>query len=166
MHVVIFCDMEGISCIEHWDQVTGGTALYEECRKLYTDEMNAAVRGARAAGASRSKWWIVMAQAAPIVLKALSLSAWKLARNIFSAIPGHAILHLLSRDVMPSYSWERTPWRVRPMAYSVTRSPPKPGTTHGSMIRWSVRAASWRPSPDVGMSLRYLSQATKRPGAR
>src|SRR2546430_4871102 len=53
MYVVIFCDMEGISCIEHWDQVTGGKALYEECRKLYTDEMNAAVRGARAAGASR-----------------------------------------------------------------------------------------------------------------
>src|SRR5437764_12118090 len=53
MYVVIFCDMEGISCIEHWDQVTGGKALYEECRKLYTDEMNAAVRGGRAAGASK-----------------------------------------------------------------------------------------------------------------
>src|SRR5581483_6221610 len=51
MKVVIFCDMEGVSCIETWEQVTGGTALYEECRKLYTDEMNAAVRGARAAGA-------------------------------------------------------------------------------------------------------------------
>lgn len=51
MRVIIFCDMEGISCIENWEQVTGGTALYEECRKLYTDEMNAAVRGARAAGA-------------------------------------------------------------------------------------------------------------------
>ncbi|GCE17980.1 M55 family metallopeptidase [Dictyobacter kobayashii] len=52
MRVVIFCDMEGISCIETWEQVTAGTALYEECRKLYTDEMNAAVKGARAAGAS------------------------------------------------------------------------------------------------------------------
>jgi len=52
MRVVIFCDMEGVSCIETWEQVTGGTALYNECRKLYTDEMNAAVRGARAAGAS------------------------------------------------------------------------------------------------------------------
>src|SRR5574340_358832 len=51
MRVVIFCDMEGISCIEHWDQVTAGTAFYEQSRKLYTDEMNAAVRGARAAGA-------------------------------------------------------------------------------------------------------------------
>src|SRR5579884_3045583 len=52
MRIVIFCDMEGISCIETWDQVMSGTALYEECRKLYTDEMNAAVRGAKAAGAS------------------------------------------------------------------------------------------------------------------
>src|SRR5712692_5618860 len=51
MRVVIFCDMEGVSCIEHWDQVSAGTALYEQCRKLYTDEMNAAVRGAKAAGA-------------------------------------------------------------------------------------------------------------------
>ena len=38
MRAVIFCDMEGFSCIETWEQVTGGTALYEECRKLYTDE--------------------------------------------------------------------------------------------------------------------------------
>ena len=51
MRVVIFCDMEGIACIEHWDQVSAGKPFYEECRKLYTDEMNAAVRGARAAGA-------------------------------------------------------------------------------------------------------------------
>src|SRR5947208_14955045 len=51
MRVVIFCDMEGISCIEHWDQVSAGTAFYEQSRKLYTDEMNAAVRGALAAGA-------------------------------------------------------------------------------------------------------------------
>src|SRR5579884_2829827 len=51
MRVVIFCDMEGISCIETWEQVTAGKPFYEESRKLYTDEMNAAVRGARAAGA-------------------------------------------------------------------------------------------------------------------
>ena len=51
MRVVIFCDMEGISCIETWEQVSAGKPMYEECRKLYTDEMNAAVRGARAAGA-------------------------------------------------------------------------------------------------------------------
>lgn len=51
MRVVLFCDMEGISCIETWEQVTAGSQFYEESRKLYTDEVNAAVRGARAAGA-------------------------------------------------------------------------------------------------------------------
>src|SRR5947208_17180758 len=51
MRVVIFCDMEGISCIETWEQVSAGKPFYEESRKLYTDEMNAAVWGARAAGA-------------------------------------------------------------------------------------------------------------------
>src|SRR2546429_979458 len=112
-----------------------------------------------------SKWWIVMVRAAPIVLKVLFLSAWKLARNIFSAIPGHATSHLSSRDVMPSYSWEHTPWRVRPVAYSATLFSRKPGTTRGSMIRWSVRAGSWRPSPDVGMSPRYLSLVAKQPAA-
>jgi D-amino peptidase len=35
-----------------WEQVNGGAPLYEECRKLYTEEINAAVRGARAAGAT------------------------------------------------------------------------------------------------------------------
>jgi D-amino peptidase len=52
MRVVIFCDMEGISCIETWEQVNAGTTFYEQSRRLYTDEMNASVRGARAAGAS------------------------------------------------------------------------------------------------------------------
>ncbi len=52
MRVLIFCDMEGVACIETWEQVTAGTPFYEECRKLYTDEINAAVRGARAAGAT------------------------------------------------------------------------------------------------------------------
>ena len=52
MRVVIFCDMEGVSCIETWEQVTGGNAPYQECRRLYTNEMNAAVRGAKAAGAT------------------------------------------------------------------------------------------------------------------
>jgi D-amino peptidase len=52
MRVAIFCDMEGVSCIETWEQVMSSNAIYQECRKLYTDEMNAAVRGARAAGAT------------------------------------------------------------------------------------------------------------------
>jgi hypothetical protein len=42
--------MEGVAGIVKWEQTTGGESLYEEGRKLYTQEINAAVRGAKAAG--------------------------------------------------------------------------------------------------------------------
>jgi D-amino peptidase len=50
MRVVIWVDMEGMAGIETWEQVTGGSPQYEEGRRLMTGEVNAAVRGARAAG--------------------------------------------------------------------------------------------------------------------
>ncbi len=52
MRVLIMSDMEGVSGIVDWNQVNGGAPMYEEGRKLYTEEINAAVRGARAAGAT------------------------------------------------------------------------------------------------------------------
>jgi D-amino peptidase len=42
--------MEGIAGIVRGDQTSAGEPLYEEGRKLYTQEINAAVRGAKAAG--------------------------------------------------------------------------------------------------------------------
>jgi D-amino peptidase len=50
MRVFIISDMEGVAGISRWEQVSGGEALYEEGRRLYTEEINAAVRGARAGG--------------------------------------------------------------------------------------------------------------------
>jgi D-amino peptidase len=50
MRVFVISDMEGVAGIVKWEQTTGGHAMYEEGRKLYTQEINAAVRGARAAG--------------------------------------------------------------------------------------------------------------------
>jgi D-amino peptidase len=44
--------MEGISGIVKPEQTSAGEPLYEEGRKLYTQEINAAVRGAKAAGAT------------------------------------------------------------------------------------------------------------------
>src|ERR671934_374815 len=52
MRVFIVSDMEGVAGISNWQQVSGGESLYEEGRKLYTQEINAAVRGARAGGAT------------------------------------------------------------------------------------------------------------------
>ena len=47
MRVLIMSDMEGVSGIVVWDQVSGGAAMFEEGRQLYTEEINAAVRGAK-----------------------------------------------------------------------------------------------------------------------
>jgi D-amino peptidase len=52
MRVFIISDMEGVAGITKWEQVSGGEPLYEEGRRLYTEEINAAIRGARAAGAT------------------------------------------------------------------------------------------------------------------
>ncbi len=52
MRVHVISDMEGVAGIVKWEQTTGGEPLYEEGRKLYTEEINAAIRGAKAAGAA------------------------------------------------------------------------------------------------------------------
>src|SRR4029079_4363460 len=52
MKVHVISDMEGVAGITKWNQVNGGDPMYEEGRRLYTEEINAAVRGAKAAGAT------------------------------------------------------------------------------------------------------------------
>jgi len=51
MRVMIWVDAEGISGITSWEQVLAGRSRYEEGRRLITQEVNAAVRGAKSAGA-------------------------------------------------------------------------------------------------------------------
>jgi D-amino peptidase len=53
VRVHVISDMEGVAGIVKWGQTAGGeTKLYQEGRVLYTEEINAAVRGAKAAGAT------------------------------------------------------------------------------------------------------------------
>jgi D-amino peptidase len=52
VRVHIISDMEGVSGIVRWQQTSGGDPMYEEGRRLYTEEINAAVRGAKTAGAT------------------------------------------------------------------------------------------------------------------
>jgi D-amino peptidase len=52
VRVHVISDMEGVAGIVKWEQVSGGEKLYDEGRVLYTEEVNAAVRGAKAAGAT------------------------------------------------------------------------------------------------------------------
>jgi D-amino peptidase len=51
LRVHIISDMEGVAGIIRNEQTAAGEPLYEEGRKLYTEEINAAVRGAKEAGA-------------------------------------------------------------------------------------------------------------------
>jgi D-amino peptidase len=52
VRVHIISDMEGVGGICRPEQVVAGKPMYEEGRRLYTEEINAAVRGAFAAGAT------------------------------------------------------------------------------------------------------------------
>ncbi len=53
MKVLIWADMEGISGITVGSQILVDEPLYQEGRHLFTEDINAAVRGAVAAGASK-----------------------------------------------------------------------------------------------------------------
>lgn len=51
MKILIAVDMEGITGVTTWDQVTPGHAEYARFRRLMTQDVNAAIRGAVEAGA-------------------------------------------------------------------------------------------------------------------
>lgn len=51
MKILTAVDMEGITGVTTWDQVTPGHAEYARFRKLMTQDVNAAIRGAYEAGA-------------------------------------------------------------------------------------------------------------------
>jgi D-amino peptidase len=52
MKILIAADMEGITGVVHWDQVYPDHAEYSRFRKLMTEDVNAAIRGAYAGGAT------------------------------------------------------------------------------------------------------------------
>ncbi len=52
MKILIAADMEGITGVVHWDQVTPTHSEYSRFQKLMTGDVNAAIRGAYAGGAT------------------------------------------------------------------------------------------------------------------
>jgi D-amino peptidase len=52
MRVHVISDIEGVSGVVKSEQGDGGEPLFDEARRLYTEEINAAIRGACAAGAT------------------------------------------------------------------------------------------------------------------
>ena len=133
MRVMIISDMEGVSGIVDWEQVNGGAPMYEECRKLYTEEINAAVRGARAGGATEivvvdchgaGGGWTLQLAGPRAAGPRLRVGG---APRAGPATPG-----CWSRAATRRCSWACTRRRARPMACSATRSPARRGTTSGS----------------------------------
>lgn len=53
MRILISCDMEGISGVVDWDQVTPGHAEWQRGRKLMAGDVNAAINGAFVGGAEK-----------------------------------------------------------------------------------------------------------------
>src|SRR5512138_3122292 len=53
MKILISVDMEGVTGVTTWDQVTPGQAEYARFRRLMTGDVNAAIRGAFAGGAEQ-----------------------------------------------------------------------------------------------------------------
>jgi D-amino peptidase len=52
MKILIAADMEGITGVVHWDQVNPNHSEYSRFRKLMTEDVNAAIRGAFVGGAT------------------------------------------------------------------------------------------------------------------
>ncbi len=52
MRIIISADMEGISGVVNWDQVTPGHYEYQRFRKIMTEEVNAAIAGCLKGGAT------------------------------------------------------------------------------------------------------------------
>jgi D-amino peptidase len=52
VRVHIISDIEGVAGVVKWEQTGGDQPLYHEARKLYTEEINAAIRGEKAGGAT------------------------------------------------------------------------------------------------------------------
>jgi D-aminopeptidase len=52
VRVIIISDMEGVAGVTKWDEVSGGEPLHADRSRLYTEEINAAVRGAYNGGAT------------------------------------------------------------------------------------------------------------------
>jgi len=54
MKILIAADMEGISGVVHWEQVSLSHPEYSRFRRIMTGDVNAAIRGLTRAG--RTRW--------------------------------------------------------------------------------------------------------------
>ena len=75
MKILIAADMEGISGVTHWDQVTPGHFEYPRYRQIMTEEVNAAIDGAFEGGATEVQVTDGHASGTNILIEALDRRA-------------------------------------------------------------------------------------------
>ncbi len=142
--VFIVSDMEGVAGIVRWQQVTGGHAMYEEGRRLYTGEINAAVRGAKAAGATEivvmdchgaGEGWTFNS----LLPEELDPDCEYVVQNEWTEY-----VEYLEGGVDGALFVGCMRWRARPTACSPTRSAARRGGVCGSTAPRSARPGSTR----------------------
>ena len=113
--------------------------MYEEGRKLYTAEINAAVRGAKRAGADEIV--VVDCHGAggdwsfnSLIPEMLDADCTWVAHH-----PWSRYTELLEQAQMLAYWWGCTRETILRTAFYVIRSPRSSGTTFGSTMIWSAR---------------------------
>ena len=130
VRVFIMSDMEGVAGVTKWAETTGGEALHAERSRLYTEEINAAVRGAFNGGATE------------VVVMDCHGAGERLDVQLADPRPARPALRLRraagvdastrtssSRAATPRCSSACTRWRGRPTACSTTPSRAPTGAT-------------------------------------
>ena len=106
--------MEGVAGVTKWPETEGGEALHADRSRLYTEEINAAVRGAFTGGATEvvvmdchgaGKGWTFNSLIPDLLDPPLRLRR--------AAASGPSTPSSSSRAAMPPCSWACTRWRAR-----------------------------------------------------
>jgi D-amino peptidase len=117
MKILISADMEGVTGVVTWDQVTPGQPEYQRFRRLMTSDVNAAVRGALAGGAQEvcvtDGHWdgsnIVIEDLDPRAhLNAGSPSAFSMMQGIGEAVDGVLFIGYHARQGTPNAVLDHT----------------------------------------------------------
>ena len=162
--VFIVSDMEGVAGIVKWQQVDGNEEKrsYHEGRKLYTEEINAAVRGAKSAGAKEivvmdchgagGEWTFNS-----LVPEQLDPSCEYVVQNDWTEYT-----ELLEQGCDAALSSRCTRRRGRLTVFCRTRCRGRRGATCSSTASRSARRESTQRCADSGAVLFCSSPATRR----
>ena len=130
MKILIATDMEGITGVTTWDQVTPGHAEYARFRKQMTEDVNAAIRGAFDAGAEEvivaDGHWngsnILVEELDPRArLNTGSPSPFSMMQGIDESVAGVMFIGYHARNGSPNAILDHT-WSSRTVVYT-TRLP-------------------------------------------